>query len=81
MKTIIETERLYFREILPEDGPGMFEMDSDPDVHRFLGRRPVKTLAESLAQIENIRQQYVDYGVARLAIVEKGTDQFVGWGD
>lgn len=62
MNPIIETERLYLREILPEDAPGMFEMDSDPEVHRFLGRRPVKCLAESMDDIQNIRQRYKDFG-------------------
>lgn len=80
MNPIIETERLYLREILPEDAPGMFEMDSDPEVHRFLGRSPVKCLAESMDDIQHIRQQYQDFGVARLAIIEKETDHFVGWG-
>ncbi len=80
MKAIIETDRLYLRKILPEDAAAMFEMDSDPDVHRFLGRTPVKTLSESVSDIENIRQQYLDYGVARLAIVERATGNFVGWG-
>lgn len=80
MNSIIKTERLYLREILPEDAPGMFEMDSDPEVHRFLGRSPVKTLEESLQHIHDIRQQYKDFGIARLAIIEKETDHFVGWG-
>lgn len=80
MKPIIETERLYLREILPEDAPGMFEMDSDPEVHRFVGRSPVKTLEESIGPIRNIRQQYQDFGVARLAIIEKESNSFVGWG-
>lgn len=80
MEAIIETERLYLREILPEDVAGMFEMDSDPEVHRFLGRSPVRNLAASAAHIENIRQQYVDFGIARQAIIEKSSGDFVGWG-
>lgn len=80
MNSIIETDRLYLREILAEDAEGMFEMDSDPEVHRFLGRTPVKTLEESIADIEKIRQQYVDFGIARLAIIEKSTGDFIGWG-
>ncbi len=80
MKVIIETDRLYLRELLPGDVQGMFEMDSDPDVHRFVGRSPVKTLDESIKAIENIRRQYKDFGVARLAIIEKVTEGFVGWG-
>ncbi len=80
MKPAIETERLYLREILLEDAQAMFEMDSDPEVHRFLGRSPVKCLEESVQHIHNIRQQYEDFGVARLAIIEKQSNSFIGWG-
>jgi [ribosomal protein S5]-alanine N-acetyltransferase len=41
MKIFIETERLILREILPADVDGLFELDSDPDVHRYLGNKPV----------------------------------------
>jgi RimJ/RimL family protein N-acetyltransferase len=80
MKPIIETERLCLREILPDDAEAMFEMDSDREVHRFLGRSPVKSLEESVQHIHNIRRQYKEFGIARLAIIEKETDHFVGWG-
>ncbi len=80
MNAMIETDRLYLREILPEDAPGMFEMDADPDVHRFLGRSPITSIAQAAADIENIRQQYIDNGVARIAIIEKSSNDFVGWG-
>ncbi len=33
MKIFAETERLISREILPSDLDGMFELDSDPQVH------------------------------------------------
>ncbi|MBG6236057.1 RimJ/RimL family protein N-acetyltransferase [Pedobacter sp. CAN_A7] len=77
---IFESNRLYFREILPDDADAMFEMDADPDVHRFLGQHPIDTIDQAKADISFIRQQYVDYGVGRLAIIEKESDQFVGWG-
>lgn len=35
MKVFAETERLILRELVPEDVNGMFELDSDPDVHRY----------------------------------------------
>lgn len=77
---IFESQRLYFREILPDDADAMFEMDADPDVHRFLGQQPIENLEQAKADIRKIRQQYADHGVGRLAIVEKASRQFVGWG-
>ena len=40
---MIETERLILREILPSDADAMFELDSDPEVHRYLGNASVKS--------------------------------------
>ena len=62
MKTI-ETERLILRELLLSDKEGMFELDSNPNVHLFLGNRPVKHIEESIEQIENIQKQYKDFGI------------------
>jgi len=79
MKIFIETERLIIREILPEDVDGMFEMDADPEVHQYLGNQPIKTKEESAKMIAFIRQQYVDYGIGRWAMIEKETGNFMGW--
>ncbi len=79
MNRSIETDRLYIRELLPEDEEGMYIMDSDPEVHRYLGQQPVKTRAETGAVIKMIRQQYIDNGVGRWAVIEKETGDFIGW--
>ena len=79
MSIRIDTERLYIREILPEDEAAMFEMDNDPEVHRFLGNNPLKTIEESRAMIAFIRQQYVDAGIGRWAVIEKSSGEFIGW--
>ncbi len=47
MEIFAETERLLLREILPTDIEGMFELDSDEEVHRYLGNNPVKTKGTS----------------------------------
>lgn len=79
MKIFAETERLILREILPSDLEGMFELDSDPEVHKYLGNQPV-TEREQISQvIQFIRQQYVDNGIGRWAIIHKKTNDFVGW--
>ncbi|SDK58262.1 Acetyltransferase (GNAT) domain-containing protein [Pedobacter sp. ok626] len=80
MKMIIETERLYFRELLETDVDGIFSLDSDPEVHQYLGKNPIKTSQQAKDVISSIRKQYVDNGVGRLAIIEKETNDFVGWG-
>ncbi|WP_293741818.1 GNAT family N-acetyltransferase [uncultured Pedobacter sp.] len=60
MKIFAETERLILRELMPADAEGMFDMNSDPDVHRYLGNKPVKSIEQSIAEIEFIRKQYVE---------------------
>lgn len=79
MKTFLETERLILREIISSDDAGMFELDSNPEVHRFLGNKPVKNIKESQGYIENVRQQYADNGIGRWAVILKETNEFIGW--
>jgi RimJ/RimL family protein N-acetyltransferase len=79
MKKPIETERLLLRELLSSDADGMFELDSNPNVHVFVGKKPVKDIRESIDMIENIQQQYKDYGIGRWAVVLKETNEFIGW--
>jgi ribosomal-protein-alanine N-acetyltransferase len=79
MQIFIETKRLLLRELVPSDEQGMFEMDADPEVHKYLGNQPVKTMEECREVIHFIRQQYIDNGIGRWAVVEKETNQFIGW--
>ena len=79
MTTFAKTERLILREILPEDRDGMFELDSDPMVHQYLGNKPVKSIEEVDEIIAFVRQQYDDYGIGRWAVIEKSSGNFVGW--
>lgn len=80
MKIFAETDRIILREIVPEDAAAMFEMDSDPEVHVYLGKSPIQSIEQAIDNIRYIRQQYLDYGIGRWAIVDKKTNQFVGWG-
>jgi ribosomal-protein-alanine N-acetyltransferase len=79
MQIFAQTPRLILREMLPTDAPGMFELDSDPDVHRYLGNNPIKTIKEAQQVIAFIRQQYASYGIGRWAVIEKATGDFTGW--
>lgn len=79
MKIFTETPRLLLREILISDLDSMFEMDSDPEVHRYLGNKPVTSKAQVESVIAFIRQQYTENGIGRWAMIEKTTHNFVGW--
>lgn len=79
MKIIVETERFILRELLPTDIDGMFELDSDPKVHRYLGNKPVTNKEQIVDVINFIRQQYIDNGIGRWAIIDKKTNDFIGW--
>lgn len=79
MKIFAETERFILRELLPSDDEGILELDSNKDVHRYLGKNSIKTIEEARKVIDFIRQQYVDNGIGRWAISEKETSAFVGW--
>ena len=79
MNILIETDRLILRELHDNDAPEMFEMDSDPKVHQFLGNQPISTIIQSKAEIAFIRSQYLENGIGRWAVIEKETNRFVGW--
>lgn len=79
IKVFSETERFILREILPTDVDKLFELDSDPEVHRYLGNSPVTGKDQIIDIINFIRQQYVDNGIGRWAIIDKKTNDFIGW--
>lgn len=79
MKIFAETERLILREILQSDLDGMFELDSDPEVHKYLGNKTVSDKNQITEVINFIRQQYIDNGIGRWAVIDKRTDAFIGW--
>ncbi len=75
----IETKHLILRPITEADAQYFFELDSNPNVHRFLGNKPVKAIKESEAMIAAILEQYKTFGIGRLAVVLKDTYEFIGW--
>jgi len=79
MQVFAETERLILRAIVPSDVDAMFELDSDPAVHKYLGGRPVKTKQQIEKIIEFVRKQYQENGIGRWAVIDKSSDQFIGW--
>lgn len=79
MKIFAETERLILRELMDNDDAGMFELDSDAGVHKYLGNKPVTSIEQSREAINYIRSQYKENGIGRWAVIEKATGSFAGW--
>jgi [ribosomal protein S5]-alanine N-acetyltransferase len=63
---ILKTKRLIIRALDITDESDIFEMDSDPDVHRFIDNNPVKSITQTREFIETIQNQYKENGVARM---------------
>ena len=79
MNIHIVTERFLLRDLELTDAEGIFKLDSEPDVHEFLGKKPIKTIDEAVKIIEHVRAQYQRNGIGRWAIIDKETNDFVGW--
>lgn len=79
MKLPIFTERLTLRKITIDDIDNIFQLDSNPDVMKYVGVPPVTQKEESAKMVENIINQYEKNGTARLAVIEKDSNQFIGW--
>lgn len=75
----LETDRLLLRELQPSDDEGMFALDSNPNVHRYLGNKPQNDIQQSRDVIEFVRKQYAETGIGRWAAIEKDSGEFIGW--
>ncbi|MDR6158429.1 MULTISPECIES: GNAT family N-acetyltransferase [Chryseobacterium] len=75
----LETERLILRKFEETDATRLFLMDSDPEVMKYIGMSPLSDVSESQNVIRMIRQQYLDNGVGRLAVIEKNSNLLIGW--
>src|SRR6266478_7933133 len=80
MKVFLETDRLFLREYVEEDAEAFFNLNSDPEVLRFV---PDKRLLN----VEQARQILVDhpiadyrkYGFGRGACILKSTGEQIGF--
>ena len=76
---IIETPRLLLRPLELSDLEGMWELDSNPKVHRYLGNQPVTEKAFLETVIHRVQKQVQENGFGRFAVEWKETGAFVGW--
>ena len=78
MKKIIETERLYLRELNVNDAESFYRLNLDSDVLRYTGDEPFVNIASSKEFLENY-DHYHKYGFGRWAVINKANEEFLGW--
>lgn len=76
----LQSERLYYREFIPSDDVLMFALDSNPEVHTYLGNNPVTDISQAREYITSVINQYKTNGIGRMAAFIKDTNEFIGWG-
>lgn len=79
MKFYLETERLILREFRESETEGVFELDSNPEVHKYLGKNPITTYKQAEGIITFFEEQYKERGIGRFAAFEKASGEFIGW--
>lgn len=81
MRLFLETERLILRQFTEEDVDKLFELDSNPEVMRFInGGKPTEYKIiknQILPRWLHYYKKYKYYGV--WAVVEKLGQEFIGW--
>ncbi|MFY1046382.1 GNAT family N-acetyltransferase [Chryseobacterium sp. GP-SGM7] len=78
MKKILETNRLLLREFEIIDAESFYELNLNPNVIKYTGNSAFKDIDEAREFLEN----YSDYhknGYGRWAVIDKFTNQFLGW--
>lgn len=79
MNLILESQRLIYRPFELSDAQALFEMDSNPNVHKYLWQKPTLDIDESIQIIEMLQKQYKENGIGRFATILKETGEFIGW--
>jgi len=75
----IETDRLIMRPFELSDAEALFEMESLPEVYKYLGMEPMKDVNGVKKYIEWIQSQYRDNGIGRSVVVLKENNKVIGW--
>lgn len=74
-----ESARLRYRPLAPPDAAGLFALDSDPAVLRYLGTPPLTDIAQARAALARVQAAYRAGALARWAVELRATGEFVGW--
>lgn len=78
IKILIETERLYLREMNLDDAENAYLLNLDPDVIKYTGDNAFESI-EAAKQFLKQYEHYSKYGFGRWAVINKTNGEFLGW--
>lgn len=78
MTKILETPRIYLREMTPEDAENAYWLNLDPEVLQYTGDDPFESVEEAREFLEKY-ESYRTYGFGRWAMILKETGEYLGW--
>ena len=75
----ILTQNLHFRLFDAKDAQNIFQLDSNPNVMKYLGNHLPKDVSESQDVVASVQKQYESFGVGRMIMQERRSGKFMGW--
>lgn len=81
MNWYLQTERMKFREICDDDRLNIFDLDSDPEVMRFLTNGQPSKMSDVQNALDKTAQLFKKHKgrFGFWAAIEKSTGEFMGW--
>lgn len=78
--TILTSARLYLREFVPSDWEKIYQLDSDPEVMKYLTQFALDKKSDYPKIIERCTAYYQgNPGFGVWAAIEKESEEFIGW--
>ncbi len=75
---ILETERLYLRELTPEDSEDFYLLNKDTEVIKYTGDVAFESIESARIFLENY-DHYKKYNLGRWVVINKSDNKFLGW--
>lgn len=80
MSYLFESNRLGFRKLQDTDLDFLFQLDSDPEVIRYVDGRHPKTIDEVRATLTRVMAKYAEWGAFGVWVAEvKAASDPIGW--
>jgi ribosomal-protein-alanine N-acetyltransferase len=75
---VIETERLYLREMTVEDAENLYLLNLDTEVIKYTGDKSFENIENAKIFLQKY-DHYEKYGFGRWAVLHKENHDFLGW--
>lgn len=74
----LETERLLLRPLTSEDAPAVFAYSQDPEVARYTGWDPARSIGDAESFLQSVLQRYRDGSPAPWGVVHRADQRLTG---